>query len=478
MHFQRARICLISYSTAVSRLHSSFGSISQSLVASMKPVRPTSIMSHFGNNLKASIEKEMEEMQLETTNHEEMRDSLFKTTRKISKNNGKIQFAVRNGDPEQIAMPTIAENVALMESALESIGYDDIKRSEFLSHSIQNFTEIQMMHHFFDTGLLADPTHFQPCNDEEYLAAALSFAQELARYSVGRACEDDHHSIAICRDLILQLNGKMLEMDFRNGPLRRRFDGLKYALKNIEDITYELSLVSSLGEKEADGNGNSKKRKLEVELIPTTHLDEIKVRMDAYDKLREQVIKDSRDVQKLSKQAIFSIHRGNLEGSQKQLDDAYVKALAILALIEKTPTLRNGSFSNSLEEWAEGKMTLQWALDKTILSKADMAIVNTSEYIGALSDFTGEIGRMAVASAVKRDIERVKEVQQADVVISSALMLINVGGKYNKKVSAVQQNLKKVEDVVYELSLQAKGGKAHFKEEAPPMDGKGNDDEA
>ena len=48
-------------------------------------------------------------------------------------------------------------------------------------------------------------------------------------------------------------------------------------------------------------------------LIPVAEIDAIKIRLDTYDKLREGVIKDSRDVQKLSKQAIFSIHRGNLK---------------------------------------------------------------------------------------------------------------------------------------------------------------------
>lgn len=34
----------------------------------------------------------------------------------------------------------------------------------------------------------------------------------------------------------------MLQFDFRNGPLRRKYDGLKYVVRNIEDIVFELSL--------------------------------------------------------------------------------------------------------------------------------------------------------------------------------------------------------------------------------------------
>jgi len=328
----------------------------------------------------------------------------------------------------------------------------------------------------------------QPCNDEEYMGAALGFAQVLSRYAVGRACDNDTASIAVCRTIITQLNAKMLEFDFRNGPLRRKYDGLKYALKNIEDITYELSLLEDAGAVEAKvaaeeaaaeerpskrarqgsaGDDAMAEAKDELHLLPGAEIDAIRTRMDAYDKLREQVIKDSRDVQKLAKQAIFSVHRGNLKVSRTQLDDALSKANAILALIADAPPLRNGAFGNSLEEWAEGVLTLEWAVSKRVVSKAEMQICNTAEYVGALSDFTGEIGRMAVAKAVKRDLDGVRETLQADVAISSGLQQVNVGGKYTKKVEAVNTNLRKVEDVVYELSMLRRGGKGKALEEAP-----------
>jgi len=287
----------------------------------------------------------------------------------------------------------------------------------------------------------------------------------------------------------------MLEFDFRNGPLRRKYDGLKYALKNLEDITYELSLLEDRGPidsgKMGDGSDDAHRPAKRpragtatlpdapeevLNLLATDEIDAIKGRMDAYDKLREQVIKDSRDVQKLAKQAIFAVHRGNLKGSKAQLDDALGKATAIQQLIEGQPTLRGGSFSNSLEEWAEGVLTLEWALNKRVMSKKEMPICNTAEYVGALSDFTGEIGRLAIASASQRDFAAVREVHQADVAISAGLMQVNVGGKYTKKVDAVTTNLRKVEDVVYELSMLKRGGKGRPIEQQPKEE-KGGDEE-
>ncbi len=37
--------------------------------------------------------------------------------------------------------------------------------------------------------------------------------------------------------------GQFLQFDFRNSPLRKRYDGLKYTLKKLENTLYELSLT-------------------------------------------------------------------------------------------------------------------------------------------------------------------------------------------------------------------------------------------
>lgn len=448
------------------------------------PVRPSSMMAGFGMELQeklgAALAPAIEEVQAE----DDRRDEVTRSSRKISKNNGKISFAVRTGQTQDgIVASLVTETSDMVSELLGKIGDDPEKRSGFLSNAIQSFTEARMMQHFFENGTLAAPSVLQPCSDEEYLMAALGFAQQLSRYCVGRACESDKASISICREIIVQLNEKMLEMDFRNGPVRRKYDGLKYALKNIEDVTYELSLLE--GGEGAPEDGPKKKRarteeagedKMDEEekavpLIPAAEIDAIKGRLDAYDKLREGVIKDSRDVQKLSKQAIFSIHRGNLKGAAGQLDEALEKAKVIMQVVSQHPSLRNGAFSNSLEEYGEGAITLEWARNQQVMTKEEVGggIVNTHEYVGALSDFTGEIGRMAVASASKRDLDSVRKVQQADVAVSQNLMQINTGGRFTKKVDAVSTNLRKVEDIVYDLSMVMHGGKARNKarEEAP-----------
>ena len=143
----------------------------------------------------------------------------------------------------------------------------------------------------------------------------------------------------------------MLEFDFRNGHLRRKYDGLKYALKNIEEILFELSLVNHIHDESSTSNAMSidndadtvesvnKRSKVEENgLISVEEITKIKERFDLFDKERENVIKLSRDLQKLSKQAIYSIHRGNLIEATQKLDAAKNLATQI------TPTITQVSY--------------------------------------------------------------------------------------------------------------------------------------
>ena len=442
------------------------------------PQLPTSVLTAFGDGLNAAMAGEISSLSEEALKSDELRDYIFKQTRLVFKNSLQILFYIRTGkinnnDAELAQCKKAAEDV--IEELITMVSNNDIMlREGRLSQSIEKYLETHMLLFFFQNGNLPGKSQcLACCSDEEYLGSILSFAQELSRYVINRACESDKVSIAICRELIILLNGKMLQFDFRNGNLRRKYDGLKYVLKSIEDITYEMSLTDTDLDKEVQ-EPRAKRAKVESTssesaedtvnpdvngLIPFADLNDIKERMDSLDKIREDVIKQCRDIQKMSKQAIFSVHRGSLADASKKLEQSKELSVKIQAIITQSgnPMLRQGAFSNSLEEWAEGALTLEWIKSKRIISKAELEIVNSFEYIGALSDFTGEIGRIAVAEASKRNVTDVKEILECDVAISAAIMTLNIGGKYSKKADAVSMNLKKVESIIYDLSLLKNG---------------------
>ena len=145
--------------------------------------------------------------------------------------------------------------------------------------------------HFLKTGKLVKlsdvNTHLDSASkglifrDEEYLGGVIDFAHDLSRYAVGRATLRDEQSVLITRDLVSELMACLLKFDFRNGPIRRKFDGTKYALKRLENILYELSVTRETAD---DDGPKSKRTKIEeekIERVDMVEMNEVKARMEA-----------------------------------------------------------------------------------------------------------------------------------------------------------------------------------------------------
>lgn len=365
---------------------------------------------------------------------------------------------------------------------IAKVGANSIQRESRLSSHFERFGTGFLLLGFFETGRLLSPLQTPLCNDEEYITATICCAQELSRYALHRGSNADVTSVEIVRCLLTELFQLLLAFNFRNGPLRRRFDGLKYHVKSVEDIAFELSLLEDVGSKSlfqdsvpatnanAVGAGIDNGATADAAAVSSVTwrfvdadaINAIQERLSEKDALRETVIKETRDIQKLSKQAIFSIIRGQHTDAQNKLSTASVIIDRVSTLIASTPTLRAGSFSNSLEEWCEARMLLDWCREKTVPAMADLPHQLTAwEYLGGLSDFTGELGRLAVRLAANKDFAAVQEIAEADALIYEYMAKTNNSAVLNldKKLEAVQSNLRKVEDLVFELSLLQRSGR-------------------
>lgn len=64
-----------------------------------------------------------------------------------------------------------------------------------------------------------------------------------------------------------------------------------------------------------------------------------------------------------------------IKDCKTKLDQALACAMKIHDMIKDHPTLRPGAFSNSLEEWAEGAMTLEWAEKQRVMTMEEMKVI-------------------------------------------------------------------------------------------------------
>ena len=57
---------------------------------------------------------------------------------------------------------------------------------------------------------------------------------ELMRLAVVKATVRDVEEVKRCKAMVEAISGELIQFDFRNGPLRRKFDSVKYNLRKLE----------------------------------------------------------------------------------------------------------------------------------------------------------------------------------------------------------------------------------------------------
>ncbi|ETK96413.1 hypothetical protein F441_00884 [Phytophthora nicotianae CJ01A1] len=147
-------------------------------------------------------------------------------------------------------------------------------RDGALSSSLEEYAEAKCFCYYLDTKCLLPRRDVPIVLKNEYLGGVIDFTGELMRYAVVKATAREVDEVKRCKDMVEAISGELIQFDFRNGPLRRKFDSVKYNLRKLEvryccgrvaenlqssnrctfsiDVTkkntlYELSLVTNSG---------------------------------------------------------------------------------------------------------------------------------------------------------------------------------------------------------------------------------------
>ena len=172
------------------------------------------------------------------TDRNEMVEKAKAASVELKSLNQAVETSLRLGRPLDGVLQEVAavRDVLLARSAAltEDCGGDAALRSSyFISNTFSQAVAQCLMGHFLQTGMLlpfkggALSAHFAHLLPSEYLIGVMHFTKLVEHYAVGRAIAGDEQSISICRQLIEAILEQLLQFDFRNGPLRRNYDGVK-----------------------------------------------------------------------------------------------------------------------------------------------------------------------------------------------------------------------------------------------------------
>ncbi|XP_063984623.1 translin [Diachasmimorpha longicaudata] len=77
---------------------------------------------------------------------------------------------------------------------------------------------------------------------EDYLMGLLQLSAELSRFAVNSVTSGDYNRPIEIARFINELNAGFRLLNLKNDNLRKRFDALKYDVKKVEEVVYDLSI--------------------------------------------------------------------------------------------------------------------------------------------------------------------------------------------------------------------------------------------
>lgn len=91
---------------------------------------------------------------------------------------------------------------------------------------------------------------------EDYLMGVLQLASELSRFATNSVTLGDYERPMQISRFLADLSAGFRLLNLKNDGLRKRFDGLKYDVKKIEEIVYDISIRRLRPGTEADASNS------------------------------------------------------------------------------------------------------------------------------------------------------------------------------------------------------------------------------
>jgi len=187
----------------------------------------------------------LKEMKNDFNSFDNNRELTIKKSRDILKLSKQIIYAIHRDNLKEAETlvkkieteKKKAEMVVSKKSKLESVGAYKV--------AIQEYVEALLYYSFIKNKSI--PTHKTlKVTTESYLAGLIDLTGELGRKAVHLAGKGKFKKVEKIRDSVSEIYGELLQFDFRDSDMRRKFDSVKYDLKKLEDLVLELKLKGKL----------------------------------------------------------------------------------------------------------------------------------------------------------------------------------------------------------------------------------------
>lgn len=190
-------------------------------------------------------------------------------------------------------------------------------------------------------------------------------------------------------------------------------------------------------------------------MMDKTDFEDMKKEMEDFDNKREILIKNSRDVLKLSKKIIYALHRSDVKAANTHVESIKSELLKLKNMASENCELSNiGAYRVAVQEYVEALCYHSYFVNKKIPTRKDLD-VGTKSYLAGICDLSGELVRKAINDAIKGETASALEIKELVETLYGELLNFDFrGGDLRKKFDSIKYDLKRLEDLALSIKLK------------------------
>ena len=188
-------------------------------------------------------------------------------------------------------------------------------------------------------------------------------------------------------------------------------------------------------------------------MLNKNEFKDIREEMHELDLKREQVIQLSREIINISKQIIYAAQRNDLKTAASAIKNINNK---IKELKKINITSDTNISSVAFQEYVEAISFYEFVRNKKIPARAILG-VSAEDYLSGICDLTGELVRKAIYDVIHKKFEEAERIKELVHDIYGEFLNLHLrNGELRKKSDSIKWNLKKLEEVMYDISMKGR----------------------
>ena len=188
-------------------------------------------------------------------------------------------------------------------------------------------------------------------------------------------------------------------------------------------------------------------------MINRNDFSRIRKEMHAADAKREEVIQLSREIITLSKQIIYAAQRNDLKSADSAIKDVKSR----IGKLKKIKIVTDTNISSvAFQEYVEAIAFCEFVKNRRIPTKSDLD-VSAEDYLSGICDLTGELVRKAIYDVIHKKFDEASKIKELVHDIYGEFLKLHLrNGELRKKSDSIKWNLKKLEEVMYDISMKGR----------------------